>query len=97
MVTIAYGNFEKFTCLSVAGIDRGFVYALDGEFRGYWSDEEFQQTFNAMADSIREYLELRHENKLPEKPVGYESLYLVAEDFDQFLASCRFSNGSEPE
>lgn len=95
MVMIAYGHFEKFTCLSVAGIDRGFVYALDGEFRAYWSDAEFQETFNAMADSIREYLELRREDNLPEKAVGYESLYMIAEDFDQFLASCRSSKDPE--
>jgi hypothetical protein len=48
MVTIGSGHFAKYTCLSVAGIDRGSVYALDGEFRVYWTDEEFHQRFNAL-------------------------------------------------
>jgi SMI1-KNR4 cell-wall len=89
MVTIGYGHFGAFTCLSVAGIDRGSVYALDSEFRVFWSDEEFHQRFNAMADSIREYLELRRSDSLPEKPAGYDSLYLLADDFDEFLSLCR--------
>jgi hypothetical protein len=89
MVAISYGHFGMYTCLSFAGIDRGSVYALDSEFRVDWSDEEFYQRFNAMADGIREYLELRRDDRLPEKPVGYDSLYLLAEDFDEFLSSCR--------
>jgi hypothetical protein len=71
MVTIAYGHFGAYTCLSIAGIDRGSVYALDSEFRVYWSDEEFHQRYNAMADCIREYLQLRSDDKLPQKPAGY--------------------------
>lgn len=89
MVTIAWGHFAKYTCLSVAGIDRGSVYALDGEFRGYWSDEEFERRFNAMDDEIRDYLALRRGDQLPEKPAGYESVYLLAGDFETFLAACR--------
>jgi hypothetical protein len=89
MVTIGYGHFAKYTCISVAGIDRGAVYALDGEFRALWDDEEFHQRFNALADSIRDYLELRRGEKLPAKPAGYDCLYLLAEDFDTFLSRCR--------
>lgn len=88
MVTISYGHFGLYTCLSIAGIDRGSVYALDANFRVFWSDEEFLSRFNAMADSIREYLEHRRNEALPEKPVGYESIYLLAEDFDEFLTRC---------
>lgn len=88
MVTIGYGHRGKYTCLSVAGIDRGSVYALDSEFRVFWSDEEFEQRFNAMADSIRQYLNLRRSESLPEKPAGYDSLYLLATDFDAFLSLC---------
>lgn len=91
MITIGWGNFSMYTCLSIAGIDRGSVYALDGDFRVYWSDEEFHLRFNAMADEIREYLRLRREDQLPEKPIGYDSLYLVAEDFDEFLDQCQAS------
>jgi hypothetical protein len=75
--------------LSVAGIDRGRVYALDGELRAYWSNEEFEKRFNAMDPAIREYLKLRVEEKLPPKPVGYDNIYLIARSFDEFLSECR--------
>ena len=68
---------------------RGSVYALDGEFRVYWDDDEFHQRFNAMADSIREYLDLRREDNLPDKPAGYDSIYLLAESFDEFISKLR--------
>jgi hypothetical protein len=89
MVTIASGDFGQFTCLSFAGIDRGCVYALDSEFRCYWQDEEFHQRFKAMADCVREYLRLRRGGELLPKPAGYDSLYLLAESFDEFLQLCR--------
>lgn len=75
MVTIGYGHFAKYTCLSIAGVDHGAVYALDGEFRAFWGDDEFHERFNAMADSIKAYLELRRSDSLPDKPAGYENLY----------------------
>lgn len=89
MITIGWGHFAKYTCLSIAGIDHGSVYALDGEFRCYWSDEEFRQRFNAMADEIRWYLEFRQTDGLPEKPAGYDSLYRLAGSFDEFLLLCQ--------
>ncbi|MDZ4783401.1 MAG: SMI1/KNR4 family protein [Planctomycetia bacterium] len=88
MVTIASGHFGACTCISIAGIDRGSVYALDSEFRVFWSEEEFHQRFNAMADCVREYLDLRRLDQLPEKPAGYESTYFLASDFDEFLKRC---------
>lgn len=88
MVTIGTGHFAKYTCLSVAGIDRGAVYSLDGEFRCFWTDEEFELRFNAMDDEIRRYLELRRTERLSEKPAGYDSLYLLADTFDEFLRLC---------
>ncbi|EEF63365.1 SMI1/KNR4 family protein [Pedosphaera parvula] len=88
MITIASGDFGQFTCLSFAGIDRGCVYALDSEFRCYWQDEEFHQRFKAMANGIREYLRLRGGGELVQKPAGYDSLYLLAESFDEFLELC---------
>jgi tetratricopeptide (TPR) repeat protein len=93
IISFGYGHFEKYTCLSVAGIDRGVVYAADGEARSSWSDEEFHQRFNGMADSIRDFLRLRREGKLRKKPPGYENLYLLAQDFDEFLSSCRPDTG----
>lgn len=96
MVVIGYGHFSKDTCLSIAGIDRGSVYALDGEFRAYWDDDEFHQRFNGMGDGILHYLELRRAGELPEKPAGYENAYLLAESFDEFLLQCRpFDEGAE--
>ena len=94
MVTIGWGHFAKYTCLSIAGIDRGAVYALDGEFRVYWSDEEFHERFNAMGDDIREYLERRRDSELPEKPDAYDSLYLLADNFDEFLSRCQPHRGN---
>jgi hypothetical protein len=89
MIVIGTGHFAKYTCLSIAGIDHGSVYALDGEFRAYWSDEEFHQRFNAIDESIEKYLTLRRNEMLPEKPVGYECLYLLAPSFADFLARCK--------
>jgi hypothetical protein len=89
MITIATGHFAKYTCLSIAGVDRGCVYALDGESRAWWDDEEFHLRFNAMDDSIREYLRLRADDELPPKPTGYDHLYRLASSFDEFLESCR--------
>jgi hypothetical protein len=91
MVTIATGHFAKYTCLSIAGIDRGWVYALDGEGRAWWSDETFEKRFNAMDGAIKEYLALRRQDQLPQKPAGYDHLYLLADNFDGFLSSCESS------
>jgi hypothetical protein len=88
MITIATGHFTKYACLSIAGIDCGAVYALDGEFRCWMSDEEFHQRYNAIAPSLLEYLRLRREDKLPEKPISYTSLYFIANDFDEFVRLC---------
>jgi len=88
MVLIGYAHFAKYTSLSIAGIDRGSVYALDGEYRAFWDDEEFHQRFDGMEDSIRQYLKLRRNDDLPEKPVGYENAYFLAGSFDEFLELC---------
>jgi hypothetical protein len=89
MITIGTGHFAKYLCLSIAGIDRGADYALDGEQRGWWDDETFHARYNAMADSIREYLDLRERDELPDKPAGYDHIYRLAGDFDEFLTLCR--------
>ncbi|WP_236616005.1 SMI1/KNR4 family protein [Rhodopirellula europaea] len=88
MITIGSGHFGSFTCLSIAGIDRGAVYALDSEFRSRWPDSRFHERFNAMADSIKEYLKMRADGKLPDKHDSYDSVFLLAEDFDSFLTRC---------
>ena len=74
--------------MSIVGRDRGAVYVLDGECQAYWSDEEFYRRFSTLGESSRAYLELRREGKLG-KPVGYDNMYLLAENFDEFLSCCR--------
>jgi hypothetical protein len=88
-ITIAVGHLGQYTVLSVAGIDYGSVYALDSEFRASWSDEKFYKRFNAIADEIEAFLELRRKDSLPEKHDSYRSLYHIANDFDEFVAKCR--------
>jgi hypothetical protein len=88
MITIGSGDFGAFTCLSVAGIDRGAVYALDSEFRASWSDKEFRRRFPGLAKSIAKWLDLRSRGKLQQKPAGYDHLYLLAESFDGYLKRC---------
>jgi hypothetical protein len=89
MITIGSGDFGMFTCLSVCGIDRGSVYGLDGEYRCFWPDEEFERRFSAMSDDIREYLRVRREGGLPQIPAGYDSCYVLASSFTEYLSLCR--------
>ncbi len=88
MITIGTGNFAKYTCLSVAGIDRGAVYVLDGELRAFRSDKELLLRYPGMPDSIRNYLKLRRSQSLPQKPAGYDNIYLLATTFDEYLSRC---------
>jgi hypothetical protein len=89
MITIGSGDFGMFTCLSVCGIDRGAVYGLDGEYRCYWSDEDFERRFPALHEGIRDYLRVRREGGLPQMPAGYASCYFLAPSFSEYLAICR--------
>src|SRR5690606_33083072 len=89
MLTIGSGDFATYTCLSICGIDRGCVYALDGEFRAYMDDDEFWQRYPDLDPSIQEYLRARAEGELPQKPAGYENIYFLAESFDIFLNALR--------
>lgn len=89
MVTITTGHFAKYTCLSIAGLDHGSIYALDGELRAYWTDDEFYERFNNVADEIIQYLDDRREKRLPTKPEGYNNVYLLASSFDEFLERCQ--------
>ncbi|WP_165248304.1 SMI1/KNR4 family protein [Paludisphaera soli] len=68
------------------GPDDGSVYLLDADQRSLWPDEEFRRMFPALHPRIEDYLERRRAGRLPAKPAGYESLYLVARDLDEFLA-----------
>ena len=89
MLTIGVGNFAAYTCLSICGLDRGYVYALDGEFRAYMNDEEFWERYPNLAPEIQEYLRIRAADELSAKPAGYENVYLLAESFEEFLIALR--------
>ena len=90
MILIGYGHFGADICLSVAGVDRGSVYVLDTEWQASWTDERFTQWYGPQTEGVVfEYLKMRSEGRLPDKPVGYDHLYLVAESFDEFLRVCR--------
>lgn len=85
MICIGLGHFGMTTCLSIAGIDHGSVYALDTEMRYYWTSEKLS-AYPDLDPSIVEFFQMRDEDELPERPWGYENCYLIAESFDHFLA-----------
>ncbi len=64
----------------------GHVFVRDHYGRSSWSDEEFFK-WPDLAPEIRHYLDLRREGKLPEKPEGFEDVYLVARSFTDFIDS----------
>lgn len=85
MICIGYGNFGMTTCLSIAGLDHGQVFALDTEMRFYNWDAEVLARMPHLDESIKEFFRLRDSNELPERPWGYENCYHVADTFKQFL------------
>ena len=68
------------------GPDDGFVYFLDADQRSLWPDEDFRRMFPALDPLIEDYLIRRREGELPDKPEGYESLYVLARGFNEFIA-----------
>ncbi|MBU6173076.1 MAG: SMI1/KNR4 family protein [Planctomycetes bacterium] len=85
MICIGHGHFGMTTCLSIAGIDHGCVYALDTEMRYFWTNERISK-YPSLAPSIKEFFKMRDNDELPERPWGYENCYLIAEDFDEYLS-----------
>jgi hypothetical protein len=67
------------------GPDDGAVYFLDVDQRSLWPDEEFRRMFPGLDPLIAEYLERRRANRLPAKPEGHESLYVLARGFNEFV------------
>ncbi len=84
MVCIAYGHFGMTTCLSVAGLDHGQVFALDTEMRFFWDNEKLRR-FPHLDPSVREFFRLRDADGLPPRPWGYENCYHIANSFAEFL------------
>lgn len=84
MLSIGTGHFSKWTCISIAGVDRGKIYAFDAEMRYYW-DQDTLDKLPALDPSIKEFFRLRDNEELPERPWGYENCYEVADNFNDFL------------
>ncbi len=85
MICIAHGHFGMTTCLSIAGLDHGSVYALDTEMRFFWDKAKLEKLPN-LDPSIVEFFRMRDNNALPNRPWGYENLYHVATSFDDLLS-----------
>ncbi|HBE70125.1 MAG TPA: SMI1/KNR4 family protein [Planctomycetaceae bacterium] len=81
MICIGHGQT---TCISVAGIDHGCVYALDTEMRYFWTKETLEK-YPKLDPSIKNFFRMRENDELPERPWGYENCYLIAESFDKYL------------
>jgi hypothetical protein len=73
----------------------GHVFVRDHYHRSSWSDEDFFKCFPELAPEIRHYLDLRREGKLPEKPEGFEDVYLVARSFTDFVNSLQPHNDDD--
>jgi len=84
MLFCGIGHAGKLTCISIAGLDHGKVYAFDSEMRYYWDQEEIDAR-PALDPLIVEFFRLRDNDELPERPWGYENCYEVADNFDEFL------------
>lgn len=85
MICIGCGHFGMTTCLSVAGLDHGQIFALDTEMRYYWEDDIISN-FPSLADSIKEFFRQRDSDELPERPWAYENCYHVADTFSEFVS-----------
>jgi hypothetical protein len=86
LIAVASGGMNG--CMAVVrcgGPDDGHVYFFDCDQRSLWPDEEFRQMFPALDPLIEQYLAQRRAGQLPPKPEGYESLYLLARGFNEFI------------
>jgi hypothetical protein len=88
MICVSFGHAGQTGCLSVAGLDRGQVFALDTQMRFYWDGDTLARMPH-LAASIREFFRQRDADELPERPWGYENCYKLAASFADFLAQLR--------
>ncbi|MBX9622943.1 MAG: SMI1/KNR4 family protein [Gemmataceae bacterium] len=85
-VAVASGGMNGcMIAVRCGGPDDGHVYHFDRDQRSLWPDDEFRRMFPALDPSIEEWLERRRAGQLPPKPEGYESLYLLARGFNEFI------------
>lgn len=71
--------------LKCRGPDTGHVYLHDHEGRSAWPDKTFRESFPNLHPEIQQYLALRKQGELPEKPKGYEHAYRLATTFSEFV------------
>lgn len=90
MICIGYGHFGMTTCLSIAGLDHGQVFALDTEMRFYWTEEELSR-LPALAPSIKGFFRQRDAGELPRRPWGYTNCYHIADSFSEYLSKLKAS------
>jgi hypothetical protein len=86
MICIGAGHLGLITCVAVAGVDHGSVYALDTEMRYYWTAKDVSQR-KTLAPSIQKFFADRDSGELLQRPWGYENCYLIAESFSMFASS----------
>lgn len=84
MICVGSGHFGMTTCLSVAGLDHGQVFALDTQMRFFWGQDTIA-LYPDLAPSIREFFRLRDADALPSRPWGYDNCYHLADSFESFL------------
>jgi hypothetical protein len=78
--------------LKCLGWDAGHVYMYDNQGRSAWPDEMFYKMFSNLHPEIKNYLAIRRNGKLPEKRAGYEHVYLLANNFSEFIDSLELVN-----
>jgi hypothetical protein len=71
--------------LKCSGRDNGNIYMHDHECRSAWPDKMFSEMFGNLHPTIKEYLDLRRQGKLAEKPKGYDHVYRLAKSFSEFF------------
>jgi hypothetical protein len=86
LVLVAQNSFGYPTYMSVHPSDYGYIYYYDFQQRTLQPDEWFYRQFPNLDPGIKEYLEMRSNGLLPEKPSGNESLYRLARSFSDFVA-----------
>jgi len=85
-VPVADGGMNG--CLTVIKCGQpqdGYVYFFDADQRSLWPDRQFYEMFPALGQEIVKYLDYRRSGRLPLKPAGYESLYLLSRSFGEFI------------
>jgi hypothetical protein len=88
MICVGFGHFGMTTCLSIAGLDHGQVFALDTMMKFFWTQDVID-SYPHLDPSILEFFRLRDADELPSRPWGYENCYHIADSFEEFLGKLR--------